>query len=121
MSKQTVGGIHNVLDGLLSPTRRSDEHTECEAAKPAERRGPEAAKLATSHALSRTVEARRGRPAGRSALAEPKSKVTFWLSRPLVESYRDWSWEARCQVSHLVERALTDYCGRERNPPPGKR
>jgi hypothetical protein len=121
MSKQAVGGIHNVLDGLLSPTRQTDEPAECKAAKPVERRQPEVARPDTSHALPKTVGARRGRPAGQSAPAEPKSKVTLWLSHPLVESYRDWSWEARCQISHLVERALTDYCGRERNPTPGKR
>jgi hypothetical protein len=36
----------------------------------------------------------------------------------LVASYRDWSWEARSQFSHLIEKALTDYYQRQRGPSP---
>jgi len=27
----------------------------------------------------------------------------------LIDSYRDWTWQARCQLSHIVERALAAY------------
>jgi len=34
---------------------------------------------------------------------------TFHISRDLAAAYRDWSWEARCQLSELVEQALLTY------------
>jgi hypothetical protein len=52
------------------------------------------------------------------AATQPKEKVTVWLTSPLVAAYRDWSWEARSQFSHLVEKALADYCHRQRTPKP---
>ena len=42
-------------------------------------------------------------------MATPKEKVTLRITSTLVASYRDWSWEARSQLSQLVERALADY------------
>jgi hypothetical protein len=48
-----------------------------------------------------------------------KQKVTFRVSSDLIAEYRDWSWEARCQLSHLVERALADYRqSRSKSRPP---
>ncbi len=38
------------------------------------------------------------------------------VATELIASYREWSWEARSQLSDLVEQALRDYqerCGRE--------
>jgi hypothetical protein len=114
MSKQDVGGIHNVLDGLLSPVHQPSVSSEAESPKPVEKHRAAMAKPKIPKTPPKTAGARRGRPLGQSTPVEPKSKVTLWLSQPLVNSYRDWSWEARCQFSHLVERALADYCGRER-------
>ncbi len=34
---------------------------------------------------------------------------TLRIARDLIAEYRDWSWEARCQLSELVERALATY------------
>lgn len=39
------------------------------------------------------------------------------IATDLIATYRDWSWEARSQLSHLVEQALTDYKARHRCPP----
>jgi len=35
--------------------------------------------------------------------------VTVRLSKELMDEYRDWSWEERCQLGELVERALGQY------------
>ena len=38
------------------------------------------------------------------------------IATDVIAAYRDWSWEARSQLSHLVEQALTDYEARHRSP-----
>ncbi len=104
---KTGTGISNVLDGILSATTRADIAPATFTATPQ----PVIPKPA-GHARSR-----RGRPLGKTATsAQPKEKITVWLSGALVASYRDWSWEARSQFSHLVEKALIDYHQRQRTP-----
>jgi hypothetical protein len=116
MNKQSLGGIHNVLDGLLSPVSPPSALPEAESPKLVEKHRAKIVKPIVTETPSQTSTARRGRPLGKSMPAgQPKAKVTLWLSQTLVDSYRDWSWEARCQFSHLVERALEDYSQRERN------
>ena len=56
------------------------------------------------------VVARRGRPSGKAAAATCKEKVTVRITTDLIAAYRDWSWEARSQLSHLVEQALPAVC-----------
>jgi hypothetical protein len=51
---------------------------------------------------------RRGRPPGSRQASTPKEKVTVWIKSSLIGSYRDWTWQERCQLSHLVERALAE-------------
>ena len=41
-----------------------------------------------------------------------KEKVTLRLSSELMAVYRDWSWDERCQLSDLVERALVQFSKR---------
>jgi hypothetical protein len=60
------------------------------------------------------VVARRGRPSGKTIAAAAKEKVTVRIATDLIATYREWSWEARSQLSHLVEQALTDYQARHR-------
>ena len=55
------------------------------------------------------IPVRRGRPPGNDTASSPKEKVTVWITSTLIADYREWTWEARCQLSHLVERALADY------------
>ena len=46
---------------------------------------------------------------GNGSATSPKEKVTVGISSTLIADYREWTWEARCQLRHLVERALADY------------
>jgi len=113
---KSATGISNVLDGILSPGARAG----IAPATPAPTQQPAIAKPAANDCKrAGHIGSRRGRPLGKTAEPrQPKEKVTVWLSSDLVASYRDWSWEARSQFSHLVERALTDYHQRQRTPKP---
>jgi hypothetical protein len=114
MSKR-ANGILNVLDGILS--RENQPSLSATSASAIAQQPAAAGQAADNRNLPRQTGSRRGRPLGKATSPVlPKEKVTLWLSSPLVASYRDWSWDARCQFSHLVERAMTDYCRRERNP-----
>ena len=54
--------------------------------------------------------ARLGRPPGKSGDGHsPKEKATLRISSNLIAEYRDRSWEARCSLSGLVERAMVEY------------
>lgn len=67
----------------------------------------------------RRMTARRGRPLGsvqQSAPREPKAKVTVWIRQRLIDQYRDWSWDARCPLSTLMQQAMEDYQNRRRTP-----
>ena len=58
----------------------------------------------------KTVKARQGRPPGtKKGARERKAKATFYVNSDLMDFYRDWSWEQRCNVGQLVELALSDY------------
>lgn len=118
MSKQLLGGIHNVLDGLLSAAEPQPVQSDAKSPKLVEKPHVKIAKTpaAKTPPPAKISTARRGRPLGKATMAEPKTKVTLWLSQSLVDSYRDWSWEARCQFSHLVERALVGYQESQRRP-----
>jgi hypothetical protein len=65
------------------------------------------------------VVARRGRPSGKAVAVASKEKVTVRVATDLIAAYREWSWEARSQLSHLVEQALTDYESRHRHSTAG--
>ena len=54
--------------------------------------------------------ARRGRPMGsRTRDDVAKEKVSFRIPCRLVAEYRSWSWEARCSLSTLAERAMAEF------------
>ena len=42
----------------------------------------------------------------------PKEKVTLRIGKGLMDEYREWSWDERCQLGELVERALAQYARR---------
>ena len=112
MVRERVRGIDGVLQTLLEKpigvaeesrgdlgnTRRLD--LECNAT------GASAGKQASKRL---PVQARRGRPPTSLATASAKQKVTVRIRSELIQSYRDWSWEARSSLSCLVERALIEY------------
>jgi hypothetical protein len=107
MTRQRLPGIDGILDSLLStdyaptgpdPNNGSASPEHPRVSQPAESRS------------ARWKGARRGRPLGpHRCEASPKEKVTFRISCDLATEYRDWSWEARCQLSELVEQALVAY------------
>ena len=116
MKVKPVAGINRVLDQFLTPQPRVFDLEPQEPARSSPR--------ATTHFRTQTVpsshpatrvQARRGRPIGRHTGTPFKTeKITLRISRHLAADYRDWSWDARCNLSHLVERALEDYQSRHR-------
>jgi hypothetical protein len=101
------GGIGGILDGILTSAPISHS-------KAASNSASKSPKSDTHHAnepeKTTRIGARRGRPLGKGReRKEPKEKVTVWLDAKLIAQYRNWSWEARSQLSALVEDALTDY------------
>lgn len=65
-----------------------------------------------------TPVARLGRPPGRNSGTTPlKKKATLWVSAALMDEYTDWSWDERCNLGELIERALLDYKQRRRRSP----
>jgi len=115
-------GVGNVLGGLLSdrtpvvesPQVRGPAEPEAApsaltsgetAVKPESREEPKGKPFPKARAA-----ARRGRPPGQKAGETVlREKVTLRLSGELMAEYRDWSWEERCQLGELVERALIHY------------
>jgi len=112
MSKTDGHGIVGLFDHILS-TAHADRF-------PSSRTGPgpgasRPGPAAIDAAGTPTATARRGRPPGKApSMVTAKEKVTLRITSTLVASYRDWSWEARSQLSQLVEQALADYHDRQR-------
>ena len=109
MAKKPVSGVSGVLGELISPEpavkETAREKNECTAIRDTKPTGRPKAPTA-----SRPQRARLGRPPGNSSRdAGPKEKVTLRIPTDLIAEYRDWSWDARCQLSELVERALAAY------------
>ena len=110
MARSPVAGISGVLGELIGhPSESASESTKKERTiteqKPCPRvtRTKDCAKKSSNHA-------RLGRPTGRVADSQgPKEKVTLRVNSKLIAEYRDWSWEIRCQLGDLVERALSAY------------
>jgi len=108
MAGKTIGGISGVLGELISSApisteARTHRHTSSASREPE----PTGTPRATSPCPGR---ARLGRPPGRNKChSGSKEKVTIRIPTDLIADYRDWSWEARCQLSELVERALVNY------------
>jgi uncharacterized protein (DUF4415 family) len=108
MATKTIGGISGVLGELISPAPVSEDSPRQEHSSPLKQEPHSTdAQKSTAH---RPCRARLGRPQGSNAShMRPKEKVTLRIPSDLIAEYRDWSWEARCQLSELVERALVAY------------
>ena len=102
-------GVGGILEQLLTPVSKGRAHRQ--TPQVSGRGGDSPPKLPIGgSALERQTGARRGRPPGNlKTTKEPKQKLTVRINRDLIAQYRDWSWEARCQLSELVERALANY------------
>jgi uncharacterized protein (DUF4415 family) len=96
-------GIGGVLGGLIS-----DDQPKPKPSEPS--------RLAPQDKPEKRAHARVGRPPGkRSAKARRREKLTVRIDADLVEKYRDWSWDARCNLGELVgvamRRHLRTRCG----------
>ncbi|MCY2986508.1 MAG: hypothetical protein NTY19_01360 [Planctomycetota bacterium] len=112
MSKTDGRGIVGLLDQILSTGHAGSLAPSSTGSGP---RMPRPEPGPIDSAGTPTATSRRGRPPGKApSMATPKEKVTLRITSTLVASYRDWSWEARSQLSQLVERALADYHDRQR-------
>jgi hypothetical protein len=111
MARKTISGISGVLEELISPATASTASATHDPRWPAT--FPRNTGSAESPESSRGQGcrcARLGRPPGSQRLSSsPKQKITLRVSSNLITDYRDWSWEARCQLSDLVEQALLAY------------
>ena len=107
MAGKTIGGISGVLGDLISPAPHNESTRSAQL--PIERQKVKS--VSTAQPISpRPRRARLGRPPGKTTRHRgPKEKVTLRIPSNLIAEYRDWSWEARCQLSELVERALAAY------------
>ena len=111
MSKQ-LAGIQGVLGNYVTSNS-------ADASSPASKPSPRSKAVGSDDRRSATSQpkrtARLGRPPGKSSQsARPKEKATLRIDAEMMSDYRDWSWEKRCQLGELVERALADYRRRNR-------
>lgn len=115
---QKLKGVGGVLEGIISPEPPIPEQPETPSQSiqessplPAPQTVATPQPRRTSPAVvSPSRGARRGRPPGQKAgEGADKEKITLRISKALADDYRDWSWEERCQLGELVERAMTHY------------
>jgi uncharacterized protein (DUF4415 family) len=113
MAGRTISGISGVLGEIISPAPTSTESPSHKQSSAGSRK-PQLAGTPVPTAPRRR-RARLGRPPSKTTRHQgTKEKVTLRIPCDLIAEYRDWSWEARCQLSELVERALANY--RESRP-----
>jgi len=117
MSKSQGRGITGLLDQILSTSGPGRGNPPENVPLPAHLHDQPFSNV--SIPVPRVV-ARRGRPPGKASAAAPREKFTVRIATELIATYRDWSWEARSQLSHLVEQALKDYQERNRGRPAGQ-
>lgn len=104
-----IGGINGVIQGLISSEEHRDIIPENELPSTVPQDAPDSSSASWSH-LPQPRKSRLGRPpACHNRLDAPREKVTLRIRSDLIAEYRDWSWEARCQLSELVERSLLCY------------
>ena len=115
MKVKRIAGIDRVLDQVLTSPQSHGQATAENAAHGTKTTSPILPVSFTGErSILGRVEARRGRPVGKRTSASPREKVTLRISRNLVADYRDWSWDARCNLSRLVEKALAEYRNQHR-------
>jgi hypothetical protein len=109
MSAPQVRGIVGLLDGILSPGQQAVTNSPKASYPMSKRPVGEPSLLSTAPF---PVPVKRGRPPGKRRAASPKEKVTLRIASSLIALYRDWTWEARCQLSTLIQLAMEDYRNR---------
>ena len=118
-----IKGVKSVLGGLLGPSGPAKTAEPEPKAEPAQATAPDPAPQAVQAetpaapparaqsakipAPAKARGARRGRPPGRgTGEGSVKEKATFCVNKDLMDRYRDRSWDERCQVGELVEKAM---------------
>lgn|GEM_PF-5750116 len=102
----TVQGVNGVLRRLLTDPTGTESH---EAAKPLKDHTPQPSQPTKCPTHRPATKARVGRPPEFAFRGGDRQKVTFRIRPDLIDCYRDWSWDARTSLSHLVEAALDEY------------
>jgi hypothetical protein len=111
MKRLNDSGVIGILDRILTP---ENTPAPSNAPIPGVASGSETAPVvdtgATASRPNTGIPVWRGRPPSKpGAAAAVKQKLTVRVDSELADSYRDWSWECRLQLSPLIERALKEY------------
>lgn len=113
MAAKRLAGVAGVLGSVVSaPHGESSQQSETD--------GGNAVANPDRHQARRTLAKKRpktrlGRPPGPTRAERPeKRKATVWIKADVLDNYHDWSWDERCQLGELIERALVDYRDRKR-------
>ncbi len=116
MGKTSITGIGGVLGGLISEPRvaADDElpsSSRCSSRSATTAKSNEVQR-SEHEAIARAARthARTGRPPGKeNSSPTRKEKLTVRIDADLAAAYRDWSWDARCNLGELVSRAMRNH------------
>jgi len=110
MAKKLTG-VGGVLGNLISENAPATQTAVIEGQPETSTKAlPPDSSVEAEGSMTRTHGTRLGRPPGqKTGEGAPKEKATLRLDKRLMDEYRDWSWEERCQLGELVERALVAY------------
>ena len=110
MSKKLAG-----IQGILGTYVTSPDHAQSVSDAKQGAQSPDPDERRPEKQRASRKPARLGRPSGKAkGISSRKEKATLRIEAELMADYRDWSWEERCQLGELVERALADYRHRHR-------
>jgi uncharacterized protein (DUF4415 family) len=99
VAKTQITGIGGVLGEIISPEADEEKQAQPECTKKAK------------HSRART-----GRPPGKGTSKSPRrEKLTVRIDADLIEKYRDWSWDARCNLGELVGQAMQIHLKKHRS------
>ena len=116
-----LSGVASFFNDYQASRPPNTEPVKVQESKPAPTKEPTSPRKQTSGSKvsktaktrkpeSTSVKARQGRPPGVKAGSGPlREKATFYVSKKLMNDYRNWSWEQRMNVGPLIEKALADY------------
>ena len=113
MAPKKISGLSNIIGTLIDEQPESDTKAESQQTKRAEAKANHVRKAVPApegNTEPRRQSARVGRPPGRTA-DDPvvREKVSLRVDSDVIAEYRDWSWDERCQLGELVERAMIHY------------
>ena len=105
MARKAITGVDGVLGELVS-----GEASPSVSSAGNRQNTPPVDETVAKSRISAKRPTRLGRPPGSACEpSSPKEKLTVRIDARLAADYRDWSWEERCQLGQLIERALRHY------------